>query len=336
MASYTEYKHLEKPLSTEKYNVGVFNKNNDIIDTELHKLELKNADQDTLFASKEDLNQHTGNQENPHSVSKAQIGLDNVDNTADLDKPVSTAQRAAINNIYIQTSSYVDTKIANLIDGAPETLDTLKELANALEENATIVDALNESIENKVNKTELNKYLPLTGGIISKGSNYLLSLKNIAANGSSALALFPGNGLKGHILVQSNFRENGNQFIVVRVDENNKNINLLVISENTRTIYDYKTKSVKEIMVRGDEASSCENDFILINQQPLSFTNNTCIIPNNRITVNSLADVYFTSDTIETAENADITVETFDGSVKLTAKNLPTGEIKATIRIRVV
>ncbi len=164
----------------------------------------------------------------------------------------------------------------------------------------------------------------------------MLSLKNIAANGSSALALFPGNGLKGHILVQSNFRENGNQFIVVRVDENNKNINLLVISENTRTIYDYKTKSVKEIMVRGDEASSCENDFILINQQPLSFTNNTCIIPNNRITVNSLADVYFTSDTIETAENADITVETFDGSVKLTAKNLPTGEIKATIRIRVV
>ena len=53
MASYTEYKHLEKPLSTEKYNVGVFIKNTDIIDTELHKLELKNADQDTLFASKE-------------------------------------------------------------------------------------------------------------------------------------------------------------------------------------------------------------------------------------------------------------------------------------------
>lgn len=38
---------------------------------------------------------HIANTSNPHSVTKSQIGLGNVDNTADADKPVSTAQAAA-------------------------------------------------------------------------------------------------------------------------------------------------------------------------------------------------------------------------------------------------
>lgn len=128
MASYTEYKHLEKPLSTEKYNVGLFNRNSDTIDTELHNLDLKNESQDALLATKESLNRHTDDLENPHSVSKEQIGLGNADNTADLDKPVSTAQRAAINDVYIRTTAYTDTRIADLPDNAQKTLDTLEEI----------------------------------------------------------------------------------------------------------------------------------------------------------------------------------------------------------------
>ena len=39
---------------------------------------------------------HTSNKENPHGVTKEQIGLANVDDTADLDKPVSYAMQAAL------------------------------------------------------------------------------------------------------------------------------------------------------------------------------------------------------------------------------------------------
>ena len=42
------------------------------------------------------LSNHIGNTSNPHSVTKAQIGLGNVDNTSDLDKPISTATQEAI------------------------------------------------------------------------------------------------------------------------------------------------------------------------------------------------------------------------------------------------
>jgi hypothetical protein len=41
------------------------------------------------------LGSHTGNTSNPHSVTKAQVGLSNVDNTSDVNKPVSTAQATA-------------------------------------------------------------------------------------------------------------------------------------------------------------------------------------------------------------------------------------------------
>lgn len=43
-----------------------------------------------------DIDVHEANTSNPHSVTKSQVGLGSVDNTSDLDKPVSTAQQAAI------------------------------------------------------------------------------------------------------------------------------------------------------------------------------------------------------------------------------------------------
>ena len=48
--------------------------------------------------------------------------------------------------------TYVDESIANLVNSAPETLDTLGELAAALQENDEIIDALNEAITKKQNK----------------------------------------------------------------------------------------------------------------------------------------------------------------------------------------
>ena len=53
---------------------------------------------DTTRASVEALEAHTTNTSNPHNVTKTQIGLGNVDNTSDLNKPISTATQTALNN----------------------------------------------------------------------------------------------------------------------------------------------------------------------------------------------------------------------------------------------
>lgn len=52
------------------------------------------AQADTDVNEKVDL--HIANKSNPHGVTKAQVGLANVNNTSDADKPVSTAQATAI------------------------------------------------------------------------------------------------------------------------------------------------------------------------------------------------------------------------------------------------
>ncbi|MDF1801732.1 SGNH/GDSL hydrolase family protein [Thalassovita sp.] len=45
----------------------------------------------------ENIELHKAKTNNPHGVTAAQVGLGNADNTSDLDKPVSTAQQAALN-----------------------------------------------------------------------------------------------------------------------------------------------------------------------------------------------------------------------------------------------
>ena len=87
---------------------------------------------------------------------------------------------------------YVDTKVADLVNSAPETLDTLGEVAKAIQENESVVDALNSAIGSKADKSELNSYLPLTAGSDKKltGDLYVqdgTSTKNIYIGSSGRI-----------------------------------------------------------------------------------------------------------------------------------------------------
>lgn len=54
---------------------------------------------------------HLADTNNPHSVTAAQVGLGNVDNTADIDKPISTATQAALDDkvdkVYTATENHI-------------------------------------------------------------------------------------------------------------------------------------------------------------------------------------------------------------------------------------
>lgn len=56
------------------------------------------TDTNLITALETKVNQHIANKSNPHAVTKTQVGLGNVNNTSDADKPVSTAQATAIAN----------------------------------------------------------------------------------------------------------------------------------------------------------------------------------------------------------------------------------------------
>lgn len=64
--------------------------------TDAAKTALEKLIQDSDKIIKESLDAHIGNKSNPHNVTKAQIGLGNVQNLAPADMPVSNAQATAI------------------------------------------------------------------------------------------------------------------------------------------------------------------------------------------------------------------------------------------------
>lgn len=113
-----------------------------------------------------------------------QINSHNIDETAHQD----------IRNL-------IDTKISALINGAPTTLDTLKEIADAMTENQSVVDALETAIGNKANTSDLSNYLPLTAGSGKKLTGVLYANDNGIIVGKDASS---ANNNKGIV-----FGENG-------------------------------------------------------------------------------------------------------------------------------
>lgn len=66
----------------------------DALETDLNdKIKATN---DRIDSLSQDFQSHIEDKSNPHEVTKAQVGLGNADNTADLDKPISTATQAAL------------------------------------------------------------------------------------------------------------------------------------------------------------------------------------------------------------------------------------------------
>lgn len=55
--------------------------------------------------------------------------------------------------------TYVDEQVAGLVDSAPDTLNTIGELATALQENKEVVDILNEAIVYKADKTYVDELI---------------------------------------------------------------------------------------------------------------------------------------------------------------------------------
>lgn len=62
----------------------------------------------------DELDDHIADTDNPHSVTKSQVGLGNVDNTSDVNKPVSTAQAAADAVVLSTANAYSDSLLVSV------------------------------------------------------------------------------------------------------------------------------------------------------------------------------------------------------------------------------
>ena len=72
---------------------------------------------------------------------------------------------------------YTDGKIADIINGAPSTLDTLSEIATAMDENKSVVDALDKAIGTKANKADI----PTKTSELENDSNFLTEHQDLSS-----------------------------------------------------------------------------------------------------------------------------------------------------------
>ena len=115
---------------------------------------------------------------------------------SNLDATVATTQSASDNSTNVATTAYVTTALSNLVDSSPSALNTLNELAAALNDDASFSTTVNNSIATK---------LPLAGGtltgtlnIANAGSPAALSFgANIPSSGQTILTYHNGNTRSG-------------------------------------------------------------------------------------------------------------------------------------------
>ena len=93
-----------KIVALDNQGESVFIKSNELgkvksVNNKIGEVILKTSDleNDSDYTTNATLTAHTSNKANPHNVTKEQIGLWNVDNTSDLNKPISTATQIELN-----------------------------------------------------------------------------------------------------------------------------------------------------------------------------------------------------------------------------------------------
>lgn len=105
---YTFYKQQEQETSTNIHTINAATTATPGIMTAADKTKLNGLKDQACITSDIDavqtnLETHINNKSNPHEVNKAQVGLGNVDNTSDANKPISNATQTALNGKFSAT-----------------------------------------------------------------------------------------------------------------------------------------------------------------------------------------------------------------------------------------
>ena len=147
--------------------------------------------------------------------------------------PTTTTQSASDNSTKIATTAYVETAVANLVASAPAALNTLDELAAALNDDASFSTTITNSIATK---------LPLAGGTLT-GNLRINTTLGIGAAASSVIGVYStksfANGLAAEL---SNTESSTGSGLVVKGGNN--------ASTYSADFRDYNSNSLMRI--RGD------------------------------------------------------------------------------------
>lgn len=187
-----------------------------------------------IDAVQTNLETHINNKSNPHKVTKNQVGLGNVDNTSDANKPISTATQTALNGKFSATDGNA---LKQRVDNIPElvatdiTVDSDNDSVNISLDKTSIVDGTLSGTTININSATASKagiLVPTDKSKIDKiitngnGTKYLSdngTYKEVSGGGESNIYMFSptisGNGISEQDY--NNFKEAANEGKVILV-----------------------------------------------------------------------------------------------------------------------
>lgn len=167
-----------------------------------------------IDAVQTNLETHINNKSNPHEVTKDQVGLGNVDNTSDANKPISNATQTALNGKFSATDGNA---LKQRVDNIPElvatdiTVDSDNDSVNISLDKTSIVDGTLSGTTININSATASKagiLVPTDKSKIDKiitngnGTKYLSdngTYKEVSGEGESNIYVFSptisGNGI---------------------------------------------------------------------------------------------------------------------------------------------
>lgn len=147
----------------------------------------------TGLAEASDLTAHTGNTSNPHSVTKAQVGLGNVNDTSDLLKPISTATQTALDGKFTQRTITGTTNQVTVTNGdgvsgnptlsLPQNIDTSATPTFSSLTAGTATDALGTALSVIRNNVEVGRIDNNASGLRVQARNGSLQLRGTGNTG---------------------------------------------------------------------------------------------------------------------------------------------------------
>lgn len=188
-----------------------------------------------IDAVQTNLETHINNKSNPHEVDKAQVGLGNVDNTSDANKPISTATQNALNSKFNASDGNA---LKQTIESMPNLVVTEGRLSH--KNNGISLSLIQQDLKDQANTDSiLLKFNPATdstAGIIlpsdktkidkiitnGNGTKYLSdngTYKEVSGEGESNIYVFSptisGNGISEQDY--NNFKAAANEGKVILV-----------------------------------------------------------------------------------------------------------------------
>lgn len=250
------------------------------------------------------LNNHAANAQNPHKVTKSQLGLSNVDNTTDVDKPISNAVGVALlakaDKYDTYTKSETDNKISELTSTTYAghkgyTTLALAQAAQASLPANTIIEVTNDS-DSKKNGVYLWDGTVLTLSNLDplgQAKTYTdIKTQNISTQSDAFIAAFTDKFGNAWGYVDGN----GNLFLVNIADSVQANLNNLALKVNNIIInndnlLDVKADKAGQVysFTDKDGVEYRTNDIVINNKSVLgieqsAYTSRVCATYQNALT----------------------------------------------------